>query len=100
MEWGGGGGGGGMSSMDLVAFSCGRLCPRGGDRLRRMARLLRAAETRPKISRSEAGGQAAGRGGLLCKGGALRCKKCPWRVNLKMGTRRRRPGVVSGGLRG
>ena len=52
-----------MSAMDLVAFGCGHLRPRGGDRRRGTARLLRAAEMRPKTSGSDAGGSAAGGGG-------------------------------------
>ena len=49
--------------MDLVAFGWGCLRPRGGDRRRGTARLLRAAEMRLKISGSDAGGSAAGGGG-------------------------------------
>ena len=81
-----GGGGGGMRSMsavDLVAFGCGRLRPRGGDRRRGTARLLRATEMRLKTSGSDAGGSATGRGGCSAVegegggGGALRCTECP-----------------------
>ena len=55
--------GGGMSSMALVAFGCGRLHPWGGECRRSTARLLRAAEMRPKTSGSKAGGSVAGGGG-------------------------------------
>ena len=51
-----------MSAIDLVAFGCGRLRPRGGDRRRGTARLLRAAEMWLKTSGSDAGGLAAGEG--------------------------------------
>ena len=52
-----------MSATDLVAFGWGRLRPLGGDRRRGTARLLRAAEMRPKTSGSDAGSPAAGGGG-------------------------------------
>ena len=45
--------------MDLVAFGCGRLRPRGGDRHHGTAQLLRAAEMRLKTSGSATGGSAA-----------------------------------------
>ena len=53
--------------MDLVAFGCGRLRPRGGDQRRGTVRLLKAAEMRLKTSGSAAGGSAAG--GRNCSAG-------------------------------
>ena len=55
VRWGEGGGGRSMSAMDLVAFGCGHLRPRGGYRCRGIAQLLRAT-LRPKTSGSDAGG--------------------------------------------
>ena len=55
--------------MDLVAFGCGRLRPRGGDRRCGIARLLKAAEMRPKTSGSDAGGADADGGGCAAEQG-------------------------------
>ena len=54
-----------MSAIDLVAFSWGRLRPRGGDLRRGMAQLLRAVEMRLKTLGSDAGPPACGGGGWV-----------------------------------
>ena len=89
--------------MDLLAFGCGRLRPQGGYHRRGTARLLRAAEMRPKTSGSEAGGSVAGGGGgggCCVGGGSLWRRWCSWRASLWMGARRRLTGVASGGCSG
>ena len=55
-----GGGAWSMSTMDLEAFGCGRLRPRGGDRHHGTARQLKATEMWLKTSGSAAGASAAG----------------------------------------
>ena len=51
-----------MSAIDLVGFGWGRLRPRGADSSRGVARVLRAAEMRPKTSGSNIGGPPTVRG--------------------------------------
>ena len=91
-------GGGGVSAVDLVAFGCGRLRPRGGDRRRSTARLLRAAEMRPKTSGSAPEGSGAGSKGCSTRRGAREAEE-PSEAE-EVGALMRRPGVVSGGGRG
>ena len=59
-----------MSATDLVAIGGGRLRPRGGDRRRGIAQLLRGAKMRLKTSRSAAGGSATDGGGCPTRWGA------------------------------
>ena len=98
---GGGGGAQSMSAIDLVAFSWGRLPPLGGDRRRGAAQLLRGAEMWLKTSGSDAGGPAAGGGGLLFwvggfGGTPLRGWRPCW-AGRNLGARGHRPRVVVSG---
>ena len=71
-----GGGARSMSTTDLVAFGCGRLRPRGGDRRCGTARPLKAAEMRLKTSGSAAGGSGAGGKGCPLGWGAEEAESC------------------------
>ena len=88
--------------MDLVAFGCGRPHPQGVDQRRSTAQLLRASGMRLKTSGSNAGGLAAGVGGVSVQRGGRRgwrssaAQEGPLACQHHDG---RRPGVVPIGWR-
>ena len=90
--------------MDLVAFGCGRLRPRAGDRRPGTARLLGAAEMQLKtLGSAAAGSTAVGRGCSAGQGAGEAVpqrRQCPKQAGDRVGALWRWPPVVFGGVWG